>query len=657
MRSKTNYTTTMKVLFLSWSFCFISFIGYSQLADPPICIEIIPHYEDPYVENLPGCGISTIDLEGYVTYRIYLVLQDPTDCVQAVFASDPFFGNEDDCIADSMDLCFNAPCGTFQHPLASALFTQGICLFMDQFPSLYYDSYMTLGKSCEQYGVEFFTVPSLCDSLFLENGDECDFFDGGNFYIDSNGIFNAGGLEAGEDLKVLIGQITTCGEICGKFGVGVLDNCTPGDIITYYSPEINFCQPNPCTSYPMTHSSSAALFCEGLPGITFFEGGMGYVNYQLYEAETNQLLAEYSQVQGDLVLDELSAGSYYLSMIDSVGCRDTSDVFSILNLEDIPEAFVASSSILGSLNCAGDSLADISVSFTGGTMPYSVFIDDVLFSFDVPQENYVFEDVSCGQRIVTIHDSLGCTHTEALEILCYEPLTLDIVPHHPLCFGGEGSVEVSAVNNFSATYMSWSDSEQFGPGGNVDLSATLMFDSIEAGVYSMYVLDSLACPSWYTVELTDPLELSCSISSSDEIFGNDAWACAESNGGTGPITYEWNTGSTSICIENLQAGEYSLLVTDENGCVCSSEVVLYTSINEDNKDVCRLLSSAVSEELTIMCKSEFEKFEIMDTKGSLVLSGQIGLQKSVSIQSLLPGKYFIKLFSSSSSVQLEFVKI
>jgi hypothetical protein len=655
MKNKTNYTATMKVLFLSWSFCFISFIGYSQLADPPICIEIIPHYEDPYIENLPGCGISTIDLEGYVTYRIYVVLQDPTDCVQAVFASDPFFENEDDCIADSMDLCFNAPCGTFQHPLANAFFSQGICLFMDQFPSSYYDSYMTLGMSCEQNGVEFFTVPSLCDSLFLENGDECDFFDGGNFYIDSNGIFNAGGLEAGEDLKVLIGQITTCGEICGKFGVGVLDNCTPGDIITYYSPEINFCQPNPCTSYPMTNTSSAAFYCEGLPGITFFEGGMGYVDYQLYEAETNQWLAEYSQVQGNLIIDELSAGSYYLSMIDSVGCRDTSEVFVIM--DTFPEPFVASSSLLASLDCGGDSLGILEFSFVGGTAPYSVSLNEESWLYENSESGIILEDIPCGLQTLEITDANGCEYDQTYDIVCYEPLQLAVEATDPLCFGGQGSIELSAINEFQNSFVSWSDPEQFGVGSVMDISDTWIYESISPGTYSLYILDSLGCPTWLTVTLTEPYELTCSVSSEDETFGNDAWACAQDNGGTGVISYLWSTGSTSICIENLEAGEYSLMVTDENGCICTSQVVLYTDVNALSSDDCKLQSSVVSNELRIVCNSDYQNFEILDAKGSVIVKGPMNQQKTVSTQNLATGKYFIKLHSSISSVQLEFVKI
>jgi hypothetical protein len=631
------------------------------LADPPYCIEIIPHYENPYYENIPGCGgLVEIDLSGYITYRVYVVLEDPEDCINAVFGGDPIGDTQGDCVSDSMDMCLIAPCGTFSHPLASSFFNISTCLFGGNYPSMYYDSFVTIGSYCDENSIESVVyLPMACDTLFdnTYNEDICDVFNGGNFFMDSNAFFTLSNIPAGDDHKILIAQITTCGEICGKFGVQILDNCISGDIITYNPPFINFCQPNPCISYPMTTSSSLPLLCEGQEGLTFFEGGMGYVDYQLYEAETNQWLAEYSQVQGDLVLDELSAGSYYLSMIDSVGCRDTSDVFTIFDLEDLPEPFLASSSVVGSLNCAGDSLGNIGMNFSGGTLPYSVYIDSTLYTFDGPQENYVFENISCGPHIVTIHDSFGCAHSDALEIMCYEPLLLEIVPHHPLCVGGEGYVEVISNGNFSTAFLSWSDTEQFGPGNYFDLTDTLSFESIAIGEYSLYVLDSLGCPSWYTLELIDPYELTCSISSSDETFGNDAWACAESNGGTGLISYQWSTGSTSICIENLMAGEYSVLITDENGCSCTSEVVLYTEINDPISDECKLLSTTVSDELVIQCTSDFENFEIVDTKGSRVLKGTLNQQKSISTQSLSSGKYIITLRSPTTSLQLEFVKI
>ena len=45
-------------------------------------------------------------------------------------------------------------------------------------------------------------------------------------------------------------------------------------------------------------------------------------------------------------------------------------------------------------------------------------------------------------------------------------------------------------------------------------------------------------------------------------------------GGTGVYTYAWSNGETIEDLEGLTAGTYSVVVTDENGCSVSIEVVL-----------------------------------------------------------------------------------
>ena len=45
-------------------------------------------------------------------------------------------------------------------------------------------------------------------------------------------------------------------------------------------------------------------------------------------------------------------------------------------------------------------------------------------------------------------------------------------------------------------------------------------------------------------------------------------------GGTGALTYSWNTGATSNCISGLTAGTYSVKVTDTNGCNATWTITL-----------------------------------------------------------------------------------
>ena len=54
---------------------------------------------------------------------------------------------------------------------------------------------------------------------------------------------------------------------------------------------------------------------------------------------------------------------------------------------------------------------------------------------------------------------------------------------------------------------------------------------------------------------------------------DDGWIDAHVSGGIIPYTYQWNTGSTSDSVYNLIAGEYYLVVTDDNGCSSDPDTI------------------------------------------------------------------------------------
>ncbi len=69
------------------------------------------------------------------------------------------------------------------------------------------------------------------------------------------------------------------------------------------------------------------------------------------------------------------------------------------------------------------------------------------------------------------------------------------------------------------------------------------------------------------------LEASCALTAGD-CGENNSEVAATISGGVSPFAYAWNTGATSATISGLPAGNYSVAVTDANGCtgVCGAEV-------------------------------------------------------------------------------------
>lgn len=61
--------------------------------------------------------------------------------------------------------------------------------------------------------------------------------------------------------------------------------------------------------------------------------------------------------------------------------------------------------------------------------------------------------------------------------------------------------------------------------------------------------------------------------------GNDGSIFTKVTGGTKPYTYLWNTGATTDSLINLSTGNYSLHITDANGCTKDTTFVISTKYN------------------------------------------------------------------------------
>jgi subtilisin-like proprotein convertase family protein len=160
--------------------------------------------------------------------------------------------------------------------------------------------------------------------------------------------------------------------------------------------------------------------------------------------------------------------------------------------------------------------------------------------------------------------------------------TIDIDPE--ICGNGQGEIELFVAGGAgSYTYVWSTGSNQYG------------IFNVSAGVYSATVSDQNGC-SLHTGELevlnlpgTLALE---SVVVSDELCGNSQGSINVSlSGGSLPYSTIWNTGSTSEDLLNLNAGNYSCVINDTNGC----EISFNTSV-ENLQGTLTVLNTVVSNE-------------------------------------------------------------
>jgi hypothetical protein len=127
--------------------------------------------------------------------------------------------------------------------------------------------------------------------------------------------------------------------------------------------------------------------------------------------------------------------------------------------------------------------------------------------------------------------------------------------------------------------------------------------------------------------------------------------------------YHWNNGSTSNSIENLVAGNYSVTITDVNGCIAvfNYEVFLNTGSGELEKDVEISLRPNPAKDILILSSSkslEGAELRIYGMDGRMVKTDQLSATQeySVDIGQIPPALYFIELAMQSNIRILKFVK-
>ncbi|MBL4578484.1 MAG: T9SS type A sorting domain-containing protein, partial [Flavobacteriales bacterium] len=254
----------------------------------------------------------------------------------------------------------------------------------------------------------------------------------------------------------------------------------------------------------------------------------------------------------------LASGGYSVDVTDATGCVAT----GIVTVNDIGAATATISSITN-VSCDGGFDGSATVSATGGSPPYT-------YSWDDPgaQTNATATGLDAGIYVGTVTDSLGCVGSAIAIINEPAPLSLAISSSDVSCFSAcDGSATVIASGGTAPYTYLWSPS-----GCSTPTCATLC-----AGTHIAMITDSNGCTISDSVIISEPAALSITVSS---IAPNCAGACdgsatAIAAGGTAPYNFVWtdsigDTIGLGASIAGLCAGNYTLTVTDNNGCVNSA---------------------------------------------------------------------------------------
>jgi len=328
----------------------------------------------------------------------------------------------------------------------------------------------------------------------------------------------------------------------------------------------------------------------------------------------------------------LGQGAYIVTVTDANLCTDTITV----NVDGpTPIDFGA---VVSDISCSGQSDGSISISPSGGNMPYTI-------SWSNGSSSNSLSSLSAGQYTITITDASNCSNDTTFSIIEPLPIVASITnTSDESCPGASnGSITAVASGGTMPFSYAWSNggsgmllagisggtytvtitdaggctaiasgsvatqpssivvafngvtdvlcnggmngaATAIASGGNTPYTyawsggqSTAMLSGVVAGTYTVVATDAVGCQATNTVNINEPTAINSSISGVSNAScanASDGQATLNVSGGIAPYTYLWDDGSTNASNTTLLAGTNSVIVTDANGCMDTSMVTI-----------------------------------------------------------------------------------
>lgn len=182
--------------------------------------------------------------------------------------------------------------------------------------------------------------------------------------------------------------------------------------------------------------------------------------------------------------------------------------------------------------------------------------------------------VAAGNYSVTVTDGLGCEVINTLTVSALPTLAVSLTSSSTTCGSSDGSVTATVQGGQSPFNYNWNN-------GQILSTNT----GLGVGSYSVTVSDANGC---FVIKNNAVSSNSGPVISVDAITtvtchgGNDGAITVSATGATSSFTFSWSNGNTTIGVSdtqnNLSAGEYTLEVLDDNGCLSIESITIEQAV-------------------------------------------------------------------------------
>ena len=244
-----------------------------------------------------------------------------------------------------------------------------------------------------------------------------------------------------------------------------------------------------------------------------------------------------------------AAGTYSVTITDDNACSATISGITVGQ----PATAVTGTTVVTNIACNGGTNGAINLTPTGGNGPYT-------FNWGGGITTEDRTGLAAGTYSVTITDFNGCSGVVS-GITVTQPTTAlngTAVITTVACNGGSnGAINLTPSGGTPPYTFSWI-------GGVTTEDRT----GLVSGNYFVTITDANNCSRGLNFFVSEPTALGGTLNRTNATCfgGNNGTLNLTPSGGTAPYTYLWSDGVTTEDRTNLIAGNYSVVVTDVNGC-------------------------------------------------------------------------------------------
>ncbi|MDC0377303.1 gliding motility-associated C-terminal domain-containing protein [Schleiferiaceae bacterium] len=315
-------------------------------------------------------------------------------------------------------------------------------------------------------------------------------------------------------------------------------------------------------------SSSGIISFDGTPSQSLCDESWSIDNV-LIEAlngvETSSVLWSTGHTSDSIWVNPTQTTTYWVSSTDQYGCESTDSI--IVFVSDIQSTISFEEP-----SCNGSSDGQAQVNPTGGVSPYT-------FLWSNGSGSSIANNLSSDTVWVAVTDSIGCSAVDTFfldqpdSLLITSILTSSYNGYNVSCNGGsDGNVNTTVAGGTMPYYYNW----------NNNTYTTAGISNVPAGTYILQVTDTNGCMVNSTIILTEPnpIIISPSITSNYNGYAiscygeSDGSADVTISGGIAPYSILWSNGVPTSSITNVPSGSYSVMITDGNGCIDSTQIYL-----------------------------------------------------------------------------------